>query len=261
MNARIARSLAAVVLAFVFNAPARAATFTDLWWNPNESGWGVNMIEQQGVLFVTLFVYGQDSRPTWYVGPATTLSGSVYSGTLYATQGPYFPGFFNPAAVGIRAVGSVSFTPTNYVRGTLRYSVDGLQVTKSIERQTWRHINLGGTYYGAMDILNSSPCGLPPSATEPFFTTNSLFATVSSNGRTGSLTMNVSDGVDTLAFSGTYTQYGSIYEVSGTVNFAGTLYTAAIRDFTADDDGIRGNLLMLVAGCTVNFRFAAVRPG
>lgn len=257
------RKLFAVILLLLLALPVRSATFSDLWWNPNESGWGVNLIEQQGILFVTLFVYAPDGRPTWYVGPATTRAGNAYSGALYTTTGPWFGAFFNPAAVGVRQVGTVTFTPSSNVRGTLAYSVDGAFVSKAIERQSWAHINLGGTYHGAVDVLNTSPCGLPASLLQPFFTVHSLVVTVSSSGATGTIAMSIADtGGGVMTFSGAYTQYGSVYDVRGTLQLGGIVYTAAIQDFTADDDGIRGNLLMLAPGnCTVNFRFAAVRPG
>jgi hypothetical protein len=241
---------------------------SDLWWNPNESGWGVNIIEQQGILFITLFVYGADGKPTWLVGPDTrrvsaSTSSITYSGSLYTTSGPWFGGSFNPANVGIRQVGSITFVATSPVKGQLSYSVDGIVVSKAVERQTWNHINLGGTYYGASDALSSSTCSLSASSQQPFFTSHSITAYVSTtNARTGTLAMTFYDGSTTMTFNGSYVQFGALYEVSGSMSFQGATYSATIRDFTADDDGIRGNLYLLSAtGCYINLRFSAVRPG
>ena len=54
---------------FVLANMARANTFgsdmTDLWWNANESGWGVTATHQGDVVFLTFFVYGMDNRPTF----------------------------------------------------------------------------------------------------------------------------------------------------------------------------------------------------
>lgn len=216
---------------------------------------------------MTLFVYGADSRPTWYVGSNVTLQSSsstalVYSGPLYTTTGNFFGGAFNPSSVTVRQVGTVTFTVTTPVRGTLTYTVDGVTVSKSVQRQAFKHINLSGTYYGAMDVLSSSTCTpLPASAATPFFSTQAITATVNAAGSGGNVTITFTD-TGTSTFTGTYTQYGVLYEVTGTLLTGGITYTAAIRDFTADDDGIRGNLIAQAAGgCLLNFRFAAVRPG
>jgi hypothetical protein len=266
-TARRVLFLLTALFLYFYGSQARAATFSDLWWNPNESGWGANLIQQQDVIFITLFVYGPDGRPTWYVGPATTaVSGAsrpTYSGGLYATTGPWFGSGFNPNAVGVRQVGNVTFVASSQVAGTLTYSVDGVPVVKAIQRETWRHITLGGTYYGAVDVLDGNACGLTGALIQPFYAVQTLTATVTSSGTSGSLTFSIRDtGGGVATFTGTYVQYGSLFDVTGTFALPGTApLTAAIRDFTADDDGIRGNLLALVGTCTINFRFAAVRPG
>ncbi len=72
--------------------PGFANTFStdssDLWYIPTESGWGANVVQQNEIIFVTLFVYSQSGAPTWFVGPATTFTGSdgnglSFSGRLY----------------------------------------------------------------------------------------------------------------------------------------------------------------------------------
>ena len=36
---------------------ARATNYQDLWWNPAESGWGVNFTHQGDIIFATWFTY------------------------------------------------------------------------------------------------------------------------------------------------------------------------------------------------------------
>jgi hypothetical protein len=85
--------LAALVAAASLHAAA--GEYTDLWWNPQESGWGANIVQQGETAFVTLFVYGPDGEPTWYVAPAARTfafdaSGRpALRGTLYRTKGPW----------------------------------------------------------------------------------------------------------------------------------------------------------------------------
>ena len=40
---------------------------SDMWWIPAESGWGANIAHQGEIVFMTLYVYGADSRVRWYL--------------------------------------------------------------------------------------------------------------------------------------------------------------------------------------------------
>ncbi len=118
-----------------------AINFQDLWWNPNESGWGVNIAHQGDTLFATLFTYGSGGQGMWLVmsdGVQTAASSSSisYSGTLYRTSGPPFNASPWPG-ISATPVGTMSFTFTNGNAGTMSYTVNGVTVTKAIQRQTF----------------------------------------------------------------------------------------------------------------------------
>lgn len=96
---------------------ARAGQYSDLWWNPQESGWGVNVVQQLETAFVTLFVYAPDGSPTWYVAPAARIThhgtgGPLFTGTLYRTRGPWHGGPFDPAQVQATAARARSCSTT-----------------------------------------------------------------------------------------------------------------------------------------------------
>ncbi len=134
--------------------------FTDLWWNPAESGWGVNIDQQGDVIFATFFVYGQDNQPVWYAGvlnlQGTGTNGvTSFAGDLYQTRGPWFTGSFNPAAVTQRKVGTASLQGTTN-GATLSYSVDAVLITKQIQRQTLRENVITGSYLGATTDVTSA---------------------------------------------------------------------------------------------------------
>jgi hypothetical protein len=60
--------------------PARTAPeISDMWWNPDESGWGVNVIMQKDVAFATFFLYDTARNPTWYVAVLNLTGSSVWS--------------------------------------------------------------------------------------------------------------------------------------------------------------------------------------
>ena len=114
-----------------------ADNFQDLWWNQNESGWGVNVTHQEDVLFATLFTYNASGQPMWYVmSDGERTAPGQYSGALYSTTGPAFNA--TPwTAVGLTQVGSMSFNFTDGNTGTMTYTVNGVQVTKAIQRQVF----------------------------------------------------------------------------------------------------------------------------
>lgn len=118
-------------------ARAAATNFQDLWWNPAESGWGLNITQQGNVLFATLFTYGSGNQGLWLVMSAGTrqIDGS-YLGDLYRTNGPAFNA--QPwGAVSVTRVGNMRLQFTSGESATLTYSVDGTAVTKTIVRQVF----------------------------------------------------------------------------------------------------------------------------
>jgi len=111
--------------------------FQDLWWNPNESGWGVNLTHQGSILFATLFTYDATGKGLWLVmsNGAQTAPGK-FNGTLYQTTGPAFNASPWTAATP-QPVGSMSFSFVDGNTGTLTYTYNGTSVTKSIQRQVF----------------------------------------------------------------------------------------------------------------------------
>ena len=114
-----------------------ATNYQDLWWNPNEPGWGVNVTQQGNVIFATLFTYDASGKGAWFVLPHADRTGTgAYRGTLYRTHGPAFNASPWIAATAAQ-VGTMSFAFTNGGIGTLDYTIDGVAVTKAIQRETF----------------------------------------------------------------------------------------------------------------------------
>jgi hypothetical protein len=115
------------------------SNYQDLWWNANESGWGVNVTHQGNILFATLFTYDASGKGMWLVMSNGARTGNrAYSGTLYRTTGPAFSSTnWSATPIAYTAVGAMTFTFLTGNSGMLSYSVDGVQVTKSISRLTF----------------------------------------------------------------------------------------------------------------------------
>src|SRR4030095_2276555 len=96
--------------------------------------------------FATLYVYDVKERPVFYTATLSAV-GAAWSGTLYETTGPHFgAAMFDPTRVIVRAGGVMTVDPASSDMATLTYSVDGLNVTKNVTRQTLRFENLSGAY-------------------------------------------------------------------------------------------------------------------
>ena len=140
--------------------------YSDLWWNPQESGWGAHVTLQHDVVFMVLFVYDANRQPRFLVAPdmARAASGEAFDGALYTTNGPPFSGAFDPASVTSRVVGAAHLRFSAPASGTLEYTVDGVTVSKAITRQTWSTPDLSGEYMGGVfGTATSQSCrlGLP----------------------------------------------------------------------------------------------------
>jgi hypothetical protein len=68
---RFAFVLVLSIATSVISEPARGTAFSidqsELWWEPAESGWGIQFVQTDSTIFATLHVYGPQSQPAWYV--------------------------------------------------------------------------------------------------------------------------------------------------------------------------------------------------
>jgi hypothetical protein len=121
----------------VMGSRAAEANYQDLWWNPDESGWGINLVQQGGIIFATLFTYSESGRDKWFVasGLARQPDGS-FTGALFSTTGPAFNA--SPwVPIGFGQVGDMTLRFSDGENGTLTYNVGSANVVKSIRRQVF----------------------------------------------------------------------------------------------------------------------------
>jgi hypothetical protein len=165
---RFAPFLAAAFLGVVLAtlaSPARAGTYTDLWGDPHESGWGMNVVQQDNIAFISLFVYGRDGTPRWYFASDAEIVAiapgdlPIFSGTLYRATGPWQGGIFDPRAVDIQPAGTISLEALSKSRLRVEYHADDATITKVVERITWGESTAGGAYSGTFRLRESIPAG------------------------------------------------------------------------------------------------------
>jgi hypothetical protein len=120
---------------------AEAMVAEGLWWNApagSESGWGLNVVQQDDVVFATWFTYDGAGRAWWLSMTGTRTGPMAWSGTLYQSRGPaYDAARFDPAAVSLVPVGTATLTLADASSGTFSYAVNGVSQAKAITRQVF----------------------------------------------------------------------------------------------------------------------------
>jgi hypothetical protein len=247
-------------LALLFPLPAAAASAfmtdaSDLWWNPAESGWGVNIIQQSNILFATFFVYGPDARARWYVASDMRCPGTpadmqmVCSGTLYETTGPVVGPGFDPAAVTRRAVGEARFFYSRGDGGQFSYTVDGVTVSKNVRRQTWAVNDINGEYNG-MRVTRPFVigCAMPDVVTHQALGT----MTVSQSGSQATISTRLATPAYTCTYSGTFSQAGRFGDIRGNYSCSdGTSGGFELTQIEVSKQGFLGHLSQGQSGCNV----------
>ena len=262
MTLNLRRLLAAFLVAIGFSMPASATSFgtdfTDLWYNPAESGWGVNVIQQSGTLFATLFVYGADSTARWYVASDLRGSATSFNGPLYQTSGPAFSGPWTGGPT-VTPVGTMTFNFSSWNTGTLTYVVNGVTVNKAIQRQTFAGNNLAGNYIGGMTATASS-CSNPA---DNGFALSTGILTVQHGAGNPSMRVDFRNnaGVSaTCTFTGGYTASGRLGTITGT--YSCTLGSNGTFTMSEVDGGKNGFTSVFTGRdqfCTYNGYFGGIR--
>ena len=248
---------AGLLLAFAVARPAAATDWTDIWWNQDESGWGVNFVQASDFIFATFFVYGPGNQPIWYTGQMTVASNGVWSGPLYQTTGTYLGIPWNTNDRSATQVGTVTFTPSSSYGGTLTYNVNTANVTKQITRQTLKTIPVGGKYSGAYLSIFS---GCNDTNLNGGFT---YFANVNVTQTAGGNLQIVFDSNAPATMSGTWVQDGLLYRIPGaSYTLAGKNMTAQVTQVKATSQGIEGqwtaNIGAAYPGCVEQGYFSAL---
>lgn len=211
------RILGALLLCIALPAQAigRFTDASDLWWNAAEPGWGVNVIQQNEVMFITFFVYSASRNPVWYSASEVQYQGNVngvltYQGALYETHGPSFRDFYDAPSVTYRQVGSVIFRLNPDGTAALVYTVDGFTVQKALTRFTWRANDIAGSYFGAQTGTYSS---CPSPTANGYREENGLSIVVTQTA--SDLSIQATGSAATCIYTGRYSQQGRLGNMSG----------------------------------------------
>ena len=268
------RLLAAAVLGFGLcgNAAATPASsdFSDIWGNPSEAGWGLNIVQQSGTLFATIFVYGADASPRWYVAsnmpslPANA-GQSRFGGVLYQTTGTYFGTVpYVPTQFVVTPVGNMTVTFDSSNTGTLVYNVAGVTVTKNITRTPLATNDITGVFFGGM-LSKTSNCTNGSNNNLELNLLGPVTGTTTGNSHNYRIDYSLSNGAaSSCNFAGTYTQLGRMGAMSGqwSCTTTGTILNSGTYQITQIDiqkAGMNANVVAVDAACTYTGTLGGIR--
>jgi hypothetical protein len=272
--------VALIAVAFPLRAGAEAEIdYSDLWWNPAESGWGMALQRQGDVMFAALYVYDAQGASDWYVAsdvrPANSAKTS-WSGSLYRTSGPGFAGAYD-GAVTVDVAGSINLEFSAADSGVLTYTVRGVSTRRPVARMVLAAPALAGTYYGGITTL-AEQCR-DPNLDGEFELAGPLTVTQSGSHITLKITVPGVWGVpSTCTFNGDYRPGGRTgalsgnfacniavgfdtrgSETSGNVRIMARLGTFTIDGVSVNRNGLHGNLRAQDQNCAIAGRVGGVR--
>jgi hypothetical protein len=122
---------------FVFDASGNATRvdYSDVWWVPAESGWGLTVTQQFQTLFANWRTYDANGRPIRFLMPGGTWIGpATYRGTLYRTASTPTGAALSQGVVSTVAAGSATLTFIDADNAIFEYQADGVAGVKNITR-------------------------------------------------------------------------------------------------------------------------------
>lgn len=142
------KSLHAALVALATSVALQAAAqarpsvdYTDIWWNPGESGWGISIRQKLPVggtveaLFAVWYTYdprlndaaspgGTGFVPLWLVMPGGSwTTPTTYDGKLYVLAGTSYREAWNPSSRSLQEVGTFRFQFADAGSGVFTYAI------------------------------------------------------------------------------------------------------------------------------------------
>lgn len=237
---------------------------TDIWWPDDEPGWGIQLIQNADLVFATMFVYGPDMEPLFFVAVLQKLVGAdTWTGDLFQANGTFFAESWDPADRAEFQAGAMTFTLTGIGTGTLVYNVGPSNIVKTLNRQPLKLEDNSGDYRmthtwssagaGCSDTDAYSPAAGPVNG-------NLAIERIAGDVATVSLSWQLAP-VDICAMTAGYTQVGRLGAYSGalTCSPSGRSGTLTFYEIANRIKMLTGRYIMeWDYGCVRSGQFAAI---
>ena len=124
---------------FVPSGTPPAVDYTSLYWAApadSESGWGVSLTQQFGIIFVALYTYDANRKPIWYVVTNCPVVGNGCTGQLFQVNGGRIPtDVWGSPALNVQPVGNMTLSFSDSSNATMSFSINGVSSSKVITKQ------------------------------------------------------------------------------------------------------------------------------
>ena len=120
---------------------------TDLWWNPGEPAWSLNIVHHKvlvangpgtDAVVATWNTFNASTAPTWFtLSGGSWTTGQSYTGVLHQTTGSYFGNAYVPGQAVDSVVGSATLSFSDANNGTLTFTVAGITSSRAIIRKAF----------------------------------------------------------------------------------------------------------------------------
>jgi poly(3-hydroxybutyrate) depolymerase len=112
------------------------ASLNGLWWNENESGWGMSVTQHAQMIFAAWYTYDQSGNATWFVIPSCPVTDNLCSGDIYSvTGGTSLLAPWNGANKTVSKAGTGTLSFSDNDTGVFSYSLNDANGTRNISRQ------------------------------------------------------------------------------------------------------------------------------
>jgi hypothetical protein len=241
---------------------ASALNLSDLWWNPQQPGTGLQVVHQGDTAFVTLFTYGSNGEPFWVVAPDARIyafdsSGRpAFRGPLYRTRGSAFSAPFNPADSQVVPVGELYLTASGDNALTVDYTINNVSLTSPLVRQTFGRPEGAANYSGNFKLRLSQQPGGSAFGTREYNADFMLYIDEADQG-----VLRISDNIHGLCvYRGPYAQSGRHGAFAGAYSCqSGESGTFEVARLVFTDEGVTGQLMTTGRDGIGRGRFGAVR--
>lgn len=154
----IMRRLLTSVLLSLLSVTAHAQLYSDWWWNPDQSGQGINVGQEGNIAFMAWFTYDEGGDGMWLVmgGP---MSGASLDADLYRTTGPALGSTYNANAVVATKVGHGTLAFADTFNAIFTWAVNGKSGSLALVRETFGAPALSGLYRTATRLMPTVGCG------------------------------------------------------------------------------------------------------
>lgn len=115
---------------------ATADNYSDIWWNPDSSGWGLNFQHLGDDLFLTWYTYDTDGEAVFYNSATRRQADGSFSGELRRVRNgtPLMQIDGQPATSGSDVIGNVRLRFTDGENASFDYTLGSVSQSKAITR-------------------------------------------------------------------------------------------------------------------------------